>query len=295
MKRGRKPKLIVFKLSSIKQKRKSQYPDSVSYVPEQIIEKHKNEALYRVRWPSTWEQEKNLLECKALDLFLNGNTENEDGNDDDDTEVVSEHQSQVDEEVWEVHKIIRKRIVRKKMEYLVKWKDTWMLRDDLNDNWPSLIVNFDNAEQQKQHQHLKEQVLNQGQEHELDLQQHQTHQKSDINANHTEPAKRANLKRKRFEDANDKNEAKYPTKRSRTERMQEDVDDDDNDENRLQIIVDDAEIKKILARGTFHGEEMFRFERLNGNGYAVIPIKVANMKYPKAVIDFYESHIVYHP
>lgn len=59
--------------------------------------------------------------------------------------------------------------------------------------------------------------------------------------------------------------------------------------NSLRIIIDDDEIDTILKLGTFHGENVFLFKRLNGQT-AVIPMKIANIKYPDAVMDFYERH-----
>lgn len=99
------------------------------------------------------------------------------------------------------------------------------------------------------------------------------------------------MKRNRCSDTdNDENE----DKQIKTERIEEDDDDDSNNQqNCLQIIIDDDKIERILGRGTFYGVDMFRFERLNGNGQAVIPIDMARIKYPFAVIDFYERHIVY--
>lgn len=58
---------------------------------------------------------------------------------------------------------------------------------------------------------------------------------------------------------------------------------------KLQVIIDDSEIDTILEMGsTSFGDRMFLFRRLNGEK-AIIPIKVAYIKYPDAVMDFYEK------
>lgn len=104
------------------------------------------------------------------------------------------------------------------------------------------------------------------------------------------------MKRKRSIDTEeDANEDKLPVKRVKNKKHTEK--DDSNNSGKhthyLPIIIDDDEIEMILGRGTYYGKEMFRFERLNGNGQAVIPVDLARTNYPNAVISFYEKCIVF--
>lgn len=63
--------------------------------------------LYRVRWPDTWESEENVLDTYALECFLNNID-------------VTEHrlctvEAEDDEELWDAHQIIKRKIVNKKV------------------------------------------------------------------------------------------------------------------------------------------------------------------------------------
>lgn len=62
------------------------------------------------------------------------------------------------------------------------------------------------------------------------------------------------------------------------------------DESNLNIIIDDDKIVKILEFGIWFNERMFLIQRLNDE-CAWIPTKVANIKYPDEVMEFYEKHI----
>lgn len=62
-------------------------------------------------------------------------------------------------------------------------------------------------------------------------------------------------------------------------------------DNHLQVIIEDDEIDEILEFGTYFDEKMFLFQRLNGE-QALLPTKVAHLKYPDAVMTFYEKHIM---
>lgn len=61
-------------------------------------------------------------------------------------------------------------------------------------------------------------------------------------------------------------------------------------ENDFEIIITDKKIERILKIGQYFDERMFLFERLNGE-WALIPTKVANIKYPDEVMAFYEKHL----
>lgn len=65
--------------------------------------------MYRVRWPNSWEPEKNLLGGLALQLYLNG------GESDDESENDAADQPKDGEEEWKMHKILEKRIVKGKV------------------------------------------------------------------------------------------------------------------------------------------------------------------------------------
>lgn len=72
----------------------------------------------------------------------------------------------------------------------------------------------------------------------------------------------------------------------------EQMHNDDNNSRCSELFNEDVEIKRILKRGTVDGKKVFLFERLDGNGLAFMPNDVVKQKYPQAVLDFYESHIV---
>lgn len=57
-----------------------------------------------------------------------------------------------------------------------------------------------------------------------------------------------------------------------------------------EIIIKDKQIKRIVKIGVYFGVTMFCFQRLTGEE-ALIPTKIANIKYPNAVMDFYEEHL----
>lgn len=61
-------------------------------------------------------------------------------------------------------------------------------------------------------------------------------------------------------------------------------------DNKYRILINDNRIERILYIGMFYDQCMFLFQRLNGER-ALIPTKVANIKYPNAVMDFYEQHL----
>lgn len=61
--------------------------------------------------------------------------------------------------------------------------------------------------------------------------------------------------------------------------------------NYLKISIDEDEIDEIIGIGKQLNECMFKFKRNNGE-FGIIPVKVANIKYPDAVLDFYEKTII---
>lgn len=61
-------------------------------------------------------------------------------------------------------------------------------------------------------------------------------------------------------------------------------------ETELKIHINDKRIDGILKFGLYSDVRMFLYQRLNGE-CALIPTKVANTKYPYAVIDFYEKYL----
>lgn len=97
------------------------------------------------------------------------------------------------------------------------------------------------------------------------------------------------MKRKRLHDTADVdvNEAGTSSRQATTENMAQEENADEND---LRVNIDDDEITRIIELRSYDGENMFLFQRLNGEN-ALIPTKVANIKYPVAVIDFYEQLI----
>lgn len=69
--------------------------------------------MYRVRWADTWESEENVSELQALETFQNRGAENKKEDDkkenEDSTRLASDTSIQEDENMWTVHKIIKKR------------------------------------------------------------------------------------------------------------------------------------------------------------------------------------------
>lgn len=64
--------------------------------------------LYRVHWGNTWEPERNLLGCSALDDYRNGSNDNDD-------DEVSEFPVHINEEIWEVYKVLEERRIKGKV------------------------------------------------------------------------------------------------------------------------------------------------------------------------------------
>lgn len=62
-------------------------------------------------------------------------------------------------------------------------------------------------------------------------------------------------------------------------------------ENYARIIIEDDKIDAILGIGKFFSDRLkgYLIRRTNGE-CGIVPFKVAHIKYPDAVMDFYESH-----
>lgn len=107
--------------------------------------------LYFVRWPNSWEPLENIIGCAAINNFENSIELAVEM----DVEESQTEASQEDKVIWDVHEIIEKRNLDFKVrhnlhslygtckyvkvkifiiqvEYLIKWKDSWMWNDELN-------------------------------------------------------------------------------------------------------------------------------------------------------------------
>lgn len=102
-------------------------------------------------------------------------------------------------------------------------------------------------------------------------------------------------KQRRLNDDNDENAVEIPIERNTKQRIATFSQSNTLkrlNKKQLQVIIDDDDIDTILeAVIYFDDERSFLFRRSNGE-YGVIPIKVANIKYPDAVMEFYEKSLM---
>lgn len=102
-------------------------------------------------------------------------------------------------------------------------------------------------------------------------------------------------KQRRLNDDNDENAVEIPIERNTKQRIATFSQSNTLkrlNKKQLQVIIDDDDIDTILeAVIYFDDERSFLFRRSNGD-LGVIPIKVANIKYPDAVMEFYEKSLM---
>lgn len=97
-------------------------------------------------------------------------------------------------------------------------------------------------------------------------------------------------KRRRSNDESNEKTVEEPTKKTLKKATSSENVLETTAEKHIRVIIEDDDIE-ILEFGTYFDEPTFLFRRSNG-ARALLPTKVANIRYPDAVMEFYEKHFV---
>ncbi|XP_049637348.1 chromobox protein homolog 1 isoform X1 [Suncus etruscus] len=159
-----------------------------------------------------------------------------------------------EEEEYVVEKVLDRRVVKGKVEYLLKWKgfsdedNTWEPEENLD--CPDLIAEF--------------------------LQSQKTAHETD---------KIEGSKRKADSDSEDKGEDSKPKKKKEEVRLESE---------KPRGFARGLEPERIIGATDSSGELMFLMKWKNSDEADLVPAKEANVKCPQVVISFYEERLTWH-
>ncbi|XP_045458397.1 chromobox protein homolog 1-like [Melitaea cinxia] len=169
--------------------------------------------------------------------------------------IVQVHNSSSEEE-YEVEKVLNKRTVKGKVQYLLKWKgckeeeSTWERKENLH--CEELIKAFENSRKEKE-------------------------------AKAKKPKARASTKKRKL-DSEDKSKV---SKQNESKKKKKDEKAKSGFEKGLKV-------EQIIGATDATGEPMFLIKWADSDEAELVPTKVANVKCPQEVIAFYEKRLTWH-
>lgn len=187
-------------------------------------------------------------------------------------------QESVDEEIYEVEKVVGKRIHQGKVEYLLKWKGY-----SSNDNTWEPEDSLDCSELLQEYEKNKER-------HEARLEATVKKEKKEKRKEPSEiKAEGKNKRRKLAETVGGKKEKSYPQANESNDVTEEEPGKEDD----VDPLAEGWEASDILGATDVEGKVHFLIKWKDTDRADLIPSTIANKRWPQIVIKFYEDRVTW--
>uniref|UniRef100_A0A1L8DWF3 Putative heterochromatin protein 1 n=1 Tax=Nyssomyia neivai TaxID=330878 RepID=A0A1L8DWF3_9DIPT len=212
--------------------------------------------------------------------------------------VSSDSDSDGDAE-YQVESIRERRVKKGRVEYYIKWEgypeeeNTWEPIDNLD--CPELIAEFEAARASSSKDEVKEKVEKDSpKESSKDSTKTKprkpTKRKVDDDDSDDEGSKKSKKVKSSDESDKDEKEPKKPAEKSKTKKSSKTDDNHKSKNGDTKDLVPET----ILGATDINGPLMFLIKWKGTEKAELIPAKEANLKFPQAVIAFYEQRLIWH-